>query len=112
MSIPKCNPNVYRKAAKLVDSGKLDFSCFAISRAVNSRGSDREWFYRDQYECMFGPHKEFELVINETTGYSYVMVIQKIKTFTLFGTKKRAKKLKNTESWRCYSWLQSVKIPN
>ena len=39
--IPKCNPEVYRRAAELIDSDLVYYSCNAVCKAASKLGYSR-----------------------------------------------------------------------
>jgi hypothetical protein len=72
MFIPSPNPQIYRRAAEFISSGREKYSCCAIERALlevyqtpsNVRGTSLTSLYTGQYRAMFGPLLNGRIVFN------------------------------------------------
>lgn len=72
--IPKCNPEVYRRAAELIDSDLVYYSCNAVCKAASKLGYSRRSadYYITQYEAALGNRKDPKIVKDNAYKSFYV----------------------------------------
>lgn len=73
VKLPPCNPEVYRRAAELIQIGQEEFCCFAIGRAVFELGAiEHGSMYQAQFAAGFAPNRR-PLVMDRGGFFEHVV---------------------------------------